>query len=227
MCHNIGHSKLQLYILTFATFSSNVIIAIKCIRTEERPFGFFMPVLFVIFLWRFYVFFLGPTGLKARPLLYCLWALQPPNLVLILQHTGFKMISEWVKQANVQPQRASLIGAEKMNRTLNNFWLEDYFQDAFVQILPKLLNLEYRIETEPFTCHNCFSWNTNATPSKSSLAHYSVITCFCPQLKVLLVLWTKVSFARYFPSLRFSFFDRAVGHEILNFVCYSCGLDYY
>ena len=90
-------------LLIFATFSSNVIIAIKCIRTEERPFGFFMPVLFVIFLWRFYVFFLGPTGSKARPLLYCLWALQPPNLVLILQHTGFEIISEGVNIRILKP----------------------------------------------------------------------------------------------------------------------------
>ena len=90
-------------LLIFATFSSNVIIAIKCIRTEKRPFGFFMLVLLVIFLWRFYVFFLGPTGSKARPLLYCLWALQPPNLVLILQHTGFEIISEGVNIRILKP----------------------------------------------------------------------------------------------------------------------------
>ena len=94
-------------------------------------------------------FFLGPTGLKARPLLYCLWALQPPNLVLILQHTGFKIISEGysyfkavLRQANVQPQfrfhalkKVSVIGAEKINRTLNNFWLWVYFGVKFMLLL--------------------------------------------------------------------------------------------
>ena len=54
-------------------------------------------------------FFSGSNRLEGRPLLYCLWALQPPNLVLILQHTGFKIISEGVNILILKPFKCKLM----------------------------------------------------------------------------------------------------------------------